>query len=191
VSTVTTYVTTDPDVVAAVREQKEQQAQWLAAAQKAIAALPWSTGEFSVNGMFGPLSVGVVVASDIAAARSVGWKVARNDTWMTPMRGARGQTARGFLGSLGSCPTVASVIGAHGAPEYTSQPGPGMTESIVGVRAHVIGDAVHIEYPVEPTDKNVSRFASNHRGAPDPTVWSREPLSAYYAAREAADGIES
>jgi hypothetical protein len=99
------------------------------------------------------------------------------------MKGKRGEAAAKFKADLGSCVTIQKVIADRGAPEYVSQPSDGR-ELISAVRAHLLGDAVHIEYPVEPTEKNVSRFASDHRGAPDGR-WTREPLSTFYAACEA------
>lgn len=181
------YVSTEPEVVAAVRQQRADEAAFLARLSIAVSGLGWSTGGAHISGMFGPARVTAVMAEDMAAAKVAGWKPAGGrapDGLVAPVKGARGQTARQFLADLGSCPQIAQVIGAHGAPEYVSTGTGDGRELISAVRAQVFGDAVHIEYPVEPTDQNVSRFASDHRGAPD-ARWAREPLSAYYAALEA------
>lgn len=187
------YVTTDPAIVAAVRQQKDDQAAWLKRAKDAVATLPWSDGRFTVHGMFGPLKVGGIVAADMDASRSAGWKVAGGrsaEGLVVPMRGKRGEAAAGFMAKIGTCAALPAVIGEHGAPEYVSSPANSSigSELISGVRAHLLGDAVHIEYPVEPTERNVSRFASAHLGAPDGR-WTREPLSAFYAAKEAAKPV--
>ena len=80
---------------------------------------------------------------------------------------------------------LSRLLEQHGAPSSCTYPSDRMDGSCVISQATVVVTdyAVHALYETEPTDGSTRLFSS---GAPDER-WTREPLSAFYAAMEARD----